>query len=72
MIAEAALQEDVDVVGLSISPTRIWRLFRSDRTAAGKWAGECPCLRGGIIRKDIPALKAAGVREVMDRVLLRK
>jgi methylmalonyl-CoA mutase, C-terminal domain len=66
MIAEAALQEDVDVVGLSILSgahmalvPRVVDLLRSN--------GQDDVLiyLGGIIPdEDIPALKAAGVKEV--------
>ncbi len=66
MIAEAALQEDVDVIGLSILSgahmalvPRVVDLLRSN--------GQENVLVyvGGIIPdEDIPALKAAGVKEV--------
>ena len=66
MIAEAALQEDVDVVGLSILSgahlalaPRIVELIRAN--------GQDNVLiyLGGIIpEEDIPILKAAGVKEV--------
>jgi methylmalonyl-CoA mutase C-terminal domain/subunit len=66
MIAEAALQEDVDVVGLSILSgahnaliPRVIGLLRAN--------GQENVLvyAGGIIpEEDVPALKAAGVREV--------
>ena len=66
MVAEAALQEDVDVVGLSILSgahmalvPRVVDLLRSN--------GQDNVLVyvGGIIPdEDIPALKAAGVKEV--------
>jgi methylmalonyl-CoA mutase C-terminal domain/subunit len=66
MIAEAALQEDVDVVGLSILSgahnaliPRVIGLLRAN--------GQENVLvyAGGIIpEEDVPALKAAGVKEV--------
>ncbi len=66
MIAEAALQEDVDVVGLSVLSgahmaltPRILELMR----ASG--LGDVPVLIGGIIPdEDVPALKEMGVAGV--------
>jgi methylmalonyl-CoA mutase C-terminal domain/subunit len=66
MIAEAALQEDVDVVGLSILSgahmalvPRVLELMR----ASGQ--GAVPLLIGGIIPdEDVPRLKTLGVAEV--------
>ncbi len=66
MIAEAALQEDVDVVGLSILSgahrtlvPRVIDLLRANGQ------GEVRVFLGGIIpEEDIPALKAAGVYAV--------
>jgi methylmalonyl-CoA mutase C-terminal domain/subunit len=66
MIAEAALQEDVDVVGLSILSgahgelvPRVLDLLRE------KGLGNVKVLVGGIVPEaDIPALKAAGVAAV--------
>lgn len=66
MIAEAALQEDVDVVGLSILSgahlalvPRVLELLRAQQMA------DVRVFVGGIIPdEDIPALKAAGVAEV--------
>lgn len=66
MIAEAALQEDVDVVGLSILSgahlalvPRVIELIRKNGQA------DVLVYLGGIIpEEDIPALKAIGVREV--------
>ncbi len=65
MIAEAALQEDVDVIGLSILSgahmalaPRLLELLRANGQ------GEVPVLIGGIIPgEDVPALKAAGIAE---------
>jgi methylmalonyl-CoA mutase C-terminal domain/subunit len=65
-IATAAVQEDVDVVGLSILSgahnvlfPEILRLLRE------KGAGEVLVLAGGIIPdKDIASLKALGIREI--------
>lgn len=66
MVAEAALQEDVDVVGLSILSgahtalvPRIMELLRANDM------GDVPVFLGGIIpNDDVAAMKAAGVREV--------
>ncbi|HOG47088.1 MAG TPA: cobalamin B12-binding domain-containing protein [Anaerolineae bacterium] len=66
MIAEAALQEDVDVVGLSILSgahmallPRIAELLRVDGMA------DVIIVAGGIIPdEDVPALEAAGVARV--------
>ena len=66
MIATAALQEDVDVIGLSILSgahntlcTRLMDLLRA------KGMGDTTVLIGGIIPEaDIPALKAAGIAEI--------
>jgi methylmalonyl-CoA mutase C-terminal domain/subunit len=66
MVAEAALQEDVDVVGLSILSgahnalvPRIMELLRQNDM------GDLPVFVGGIIpADDVPALKAAGVTGV--------
>src|SRR5512139_4024462 len=66
MIAEAALQEDVDVVGLSILSgahgtlvPRVMQLLR------GKGLDKVKVFVGGIIPEaDIPDLKAAGVAGV--------
>ena len=66
MVAEAALQEDVDAVGLSILSgahmalvPRIMELMRENDLA------DVPVFVGGIIpNDDIPALKQAGVAGV--------
>ena len=66
MIAEASIQEDVDVVGLSIHSgahltlfPRIVQLLRE----GGK--GDCMVICGGIIPKaDIPRLEEAGISMV--------
>ena len=66
MVAEAALQEDVDAIGLSILsgahmalvPTLLELLHAQDQTAL-------PVLVGGIIPdEDVPKLKEAGVAAV--------
>ncbi|NSW52090.1 MAG: cobalamin B12-binding domain-containing protein [Anaerolineae bacterium] len=66
MIAEAALQEDVDAVGLSILSgahmtlvPRVLELLRANQQ------GDVPVFVGGIIPEaDIPALQTMGVAEV--------
>jgi methylmalonyl-CoA mutase C-terminal domain/subunit len=66
MVAEAALQEDVDVIGLSILSgahnalvPRIMELLRQNDM------GNLPVFLGGIIpADDVPALKATGVTGV--------
>ena len=65
MIAEAAQQEDVDVIGLSILSgahmalaPRVLELLRANGQ------GDVPVLIGGIIPgEDVPALKALGIAE---------
>ena len=66
MIAEAALQEDVDVVGLSILSGAHTVLFpRIMALLEEKSASDIRVIAGGIIpQKDIPGLKKAGIREV--------
>jgi methylmalonyl-CoA mutase C-terminal domain/subunit len=68
MIAEAALQEDVDVIGLSILSGAHLELFPRV-VAALKDRGVDPAgvllFAGGIIPdEDIPALKELGFREI--------
>lgn len=66
MIARSALQEDVNVIGLSILSgahkefaSRVIDLMKE------KGMGEIPIVMGGIIPKeDIPALKQLGVKEI--------
>ncbi len=65
-IAAAAVQEDVDVVGLSILSgahnVLVPEVLRALKERGG---GEIPVVVGGIIpEKDILALKAGGVREI--------
>jgi methylmalonyl-CoA mutase C-terminal domain/subunit len=65
MVAEAALQEDVDVIGLSILSgahmalaPRVMELLRANGQ------GDVPVLIGGIIPgEDMPALKALGIAD---------
>lgn len=66
MIAEAALQEDVDVVGLSIlSGAHMALVPRVKEELERRGIGSLPMFVGGIIpADDVPALKAMGVAEV--------
>lgn len=66
MVATAALQEDVDVVGLSIlSGAHMTLLPRICQLLRDEGMEEVLVTAGGIIpAEDIPALKAAGVAEV--------
>ena len=66
MIAEAALQEDVDVVGLSIlSGAHLVLVPRVIGLLRGNGQDNVLVYVGGIIpEEDIPALKEAGVKEV--------
>ena len=66
MIAEAALQEDVDAVGLSIlSGAHNTLLPRIVTLLRANGMGDIPVFAGGIIpEEDIPALKAAGITAI--------
>ena len=66
MIAEAALQEDVDVVGLSVlSGAHMELVPRVIQLLRENGMDDVTVIVGGIIPDDdIPALKAAGVTEV--------
>ena len=66
MVATAALQEDVDVVGLSIlSGAHLTLLPRICELLQAEDMGDVLVTAGGIIpAEDIPALKEAGVAEV--------
>jgi methylmalonyl-CoA mutase C-terminal domain/subunit len=65
-IVSAALQEDVDVVGMSILSGAHATLFPEVvNLLREKGAGDVLVVGGGIIPdEDIPALKAAGVAEI--------
>jgi methylmalonyl-CoA mutase C-terminal domain/subunit len=66
MIAEAAIQEDVDAVGLSILSGAHLTLFAAvlDELRS-RGGGDIPVFGGGIIPDDDrPALRAAGVAEI--------
>ena len=66
MVATAALQEDVDVVGLSIlSGAHMTLLPRICRLLAEAGLGDVLVTAGGIIPEvDVPALREAGVSAV--------
>ena len=66
MIAEAALQEDVDAIGLSIlSGAHGSLLPRVIALLREKGMGDIPVFAGGIIPdEDVAALKAAGIAAV--------
>lgn len=65
-IVHAAIQEDVDVLGLSILSGAHNDLFpRIMALLKAKGASDIKVIAGGIIpQKDIPRLKSAGIREV--------
>jgi len=66
MIAETAIQEDVDAIGLSVLSGAHMTLLPAVLDALRKkGAGEIVVFGGGIIPpEDIQALKEAGIREV--------
>src|SRR4029078_880968 len=66
MVATAALQEDVDVVGLSIlSGAHMTLVPRTTKLLKDQGQGDVLVTVGGIIPDvDVPSLKAAGVAEV--------
>jgi len=63
MIVETAVQEDVDVIGLSLLSGAHMTLFRDvTKLLKEKGMGDVLVVGGGIIpEEDIPALKKAGV-----------
>ncbi len=65
MIVESAIQEDVDVVGLSILSGAHLELFPPIVEGLKKQGKEAIIVAGGIIPdEDVPALKELGVKEV--------
>jgi methylmalonyl-CoA mutase, C-terminal domain len=66
MIAEAAVQEDVDAVGLSILSGAHMTLFPAVMNALKERGAEDVAVFGGGIvpQDDIPLLKQAGVKEI--------
>jgi len=65
-VVSAAIQEDVDLVGLSCLSGAHMYLFREVvRQLREKGAGDITVIGGGIIPEDdIPKLKEAGIREI--------
>jgi len=65
-IAESAVQEDVDLIGLSIlTPGYMRRIAETIEELEKRDAGDVPIIVGGIIYEDdIPGLKDMGVKEV--------
>ncbi len=65
-IAAAAVQEDVDLIGLSCLSGAHCHLFGEViRELAARGAGDVPVIVGGIIpEEDVPLLEQAGVRRV--------
>ena len=65
-IVSAAIQEDVDLIGLSLLSGAHNTLFpRITELLQGKGAGDIPIIAGGIFpEQDIAALKAGGITEV--------
>jgi methylmalonyl-CoA mutase C-terminal domain/subunit len=66
MIVETALQEDVDVVALSILSGAHMTLFeRVKRLMEEKGLGDLPLIGGGIVPdEDVAALKKLGVNQI--------
>lgn len=65
MIAEAALQEDVDIVGLSILSGAHLELFPAIMERLKEKGVDAIVIAGGIIpEEDIPALQKMGVKAV--------
>lgn len=66
MIAEAAVQEDVDLVGLSLLSGAHLTLFPAViEELRARGGGDIPIFGGGIIPdEDRPTLRAAGVAEI--------
>ncbi len=65
-IVNAAVQEDADLIGLSILSGAHPILFpKIIKLLQEKGAGDIPVIAGGIIpEKDIPKMKKAGIREI--------
>jgi methylmalonyl-CoA mutase, C-terminal domain len=64
-VAQAAIQEDVDLVGLSVLSGTHVAAARELVTALRDSGCDAPLIMGGtILRREIPALKAIGVAEV--------
>ncbi len=65
-IINAAIQEDVDLVGLScLSGAHLYLFSEVIRQLRERGAGDITVIGGGIIPKeDVPKLKKAGIKEV--------
>jgi len=65
-IASAAIQEDVDLVGLScLSGAHLHLFTEVAKQLKENGAGDITIIGGGVIPKeDIPGLKEAGIREI--------
>ncbi len=65
-IVNAAIQEDVDLIGLScLSGAHMYLFTEVVKQLREKGAGDITVIGGGIIpREDIPRLKEAGIKEV--------
>ncbi|MBN2408917.1 MAG: cobalamin B12-binding domain-containing protein [Candidatus Aminicenantes bacterium] len=65
-IVSAAIQEDADLIGLSILSGAHTVLFpRIIKLLKDQGAGDIPVVAGGIIpEKDIPRMKKIGIREI--------
>ncbi len=65
-IVNAAIQEDVDLIGLScLSGAHVYLFSEVINQLRARGAGEISVVAGGIIpREDVPQLKAVGVKEV--------
>jgi methylmalonyl-CoA mutase C-terminal domain/subunit len=65
-IVSAAIQEDVDLVGLScLSGAHLYLFSEVTRQLRASGAGPITVIGGGIIpEEDIPALKKAGIKQV--------
>ncbi len=65
-IVNAAIQEDVDLIGLSILSGAHPILFpKIIKLLKEKGAGDIPVIAGGIIpERDIPKMKKLGIREI--------
>lgn len=65
-IVSAAIQEDVDLVGLScLSGAHMYLFTEVVKQLSEKGAGNITVIGGGIIpEEDIPKLKEAGIREI--------
>jgi methylmalonyl-CoA mutase C-terminal domain/subunit len=68
MIVNAAIQEDVDVVGVSILSGAHMTIFPKIMTMlAEREVDDIAVVGGGVIQEaDIPKLKAIGVREIFN------